>query len=412
MRRVFHVLAQRPSLTGSGVTLAELVREGAARGYEQRVLAGVPADDADVSLPGLPAEHLHTVRFGRPPLGFPVPGMSDVMPYPSSVYSRMSAEQIARYRDAMQTALSQVIEDFEPDLVHSHHVWLTSSWIKDVAPSTPVVVHCHATGLRQLGQCPHLADEVGRGNARNDAFVVLHRGHRESLCDLLAVAPERVHVVGSGYAERLFCVDPRVSRQPEHMLYAGKFSRAKGVPWFLEAAEQLSRARPGFHLHVAGGADEDEESRRLAARMDRAPWITRHGRLDQGELAALMQRCGVFVLPSLYEGVPLVVIEAAATGAEVVVTALPGVLDQLAGPLQACLQLVPAPHLVSADEPDPGSVPAFVESLRECGSRALDRSIARTTHLDPRVGAALAEFTWAAVFGRVENVWNQQLSAR
>ena len=43
-----------------------------------------------------------------------------------------------------------------------------------------------------------------------------------------------------------------------------------------------------------------------------------------------MRRCAVCVLPSFYEGVPLVLVEAAACGCRIVATALPGVIEQIA----------------------------------------------------------------------------------
>ena len=41
-QRVLHILAQRPSLTGSGVTLDALVRRAHVAGWEQDVVVGVP----------------------------------------------------------------------------------------------------------------------------------------------------------------------------------------------------------------------------------------------------------------------------------------------------------------------------------------------------------------------------------
>ena len=49
-----------------------------------------------------------------------------------------------------------------------------------------------------------------------------------------------------------------------------------------------------------------------------APAVTLHGQLNQPQLAVLMRRCGVCVLPSFYEGLPLVLIEAAACGCRIV----------------------------------------------------------------------------------------------
>ena len=44
-RRVLHILSQRPSLTGSGITLDAMVRCAAAAGWSQRCVVGVPAAD-------------------------------------------------------------------------------------------------------------------------------------------------------------------------------------------------------------------------------------------------------------------------------------------------------------------------------------------------------------------------------
>lgn len=120
--RVLHVLSQRPSLTGSGVTLDAVVRCAAAAGHEQRVVVATPADDPAPRVGGLPARCVHPLLFGTPPLDFDLPGMSDVMPYPSSRFSGLGAEQLALYRDAWIAHLRPLVATFEPHLIHSHHV--------------------------------------------------------------------------------------------------------------------------------------------------------------------------------------------------------------------------------------------------------------------------------------------------
>jgi hypothetical protein len=88
--RVLHVLSQRPSLTGSGITLDALVRHADRAKWDQRVVVGVPATDPHPDVGGLSSSRIHPLIFGRQPIGFDLPGMSDVMPYPSSRFSNHS----------------------------------------------------------------------------------------------------------------------------------------------------------------------------------------------------------------------------------------------------------------------------------------------------------------------------------
>jgi glycosyltransferase involved in cell wall biosynthesis len=411
---VLHVLSQRPSLTGSGVTLDALVRHAAAGGWDQHVVVGTPSSDPVPDVGGLPPSRIHPLRFGPPKdsprsarrpvapdgLPFQVPGMSDVMPYPSTRFSAMSPEQLARYRACWSDHLRRVIEETRPGVIHAHHVWLVSSLLKDIAPDTPVVVQCHATGLRQMELCPHLAAGVVRGSARNERFLVLHRGHAEALAGALGIDEERIHLVGAGYREDLFHLDAPVARSD--LVYVGKYSAAKGLPWLLDAIERLWEARPELELHVAGsgaGGEADELRRRMEAM---APRVVLHGQLAQPELADLLRRSAACVLPSFYEGVPLVLVEALACGCRLVATRLPGVMDQLAPHLGDALELVRLPRLTGSDRPREEDLPAFVADLAAALEAALSRPPIKP---GPELAAALSPFTWRAVFERVEEIW-------
>ena len=400
-RRILHLSSQRPSLTGSGVTLDALVRHAARAGWEQHVSTGVPVDDPRPEVGGLDASRIHPLLFGRGgDLPFPVPGMSDVMPYRSTVWSTMDDGQLAAYRQAFCSHLQRVIERARPHVIHSHHVWLMSGMLKDIAPEIPVVVQCHATGLRQMELCPHLAEEARVGNARNDHFAVLQGGHERQLVSVLGVEPARVHRIGAGYREELFHARDREAG-PERVLYIGKYAAAKGVPQLLDAMERLRRIRPGLELHMAGtgsGEEADAIRRRLQAM---GPWVTLHGQVPQPRLAELMRGAAVCVLPSFYEGLPLVLVEAMACGCRLVSTALPGVVDELAPHLGEALELVPMPAMAGVDTPVEGDLPVFVEAL----AHGLDRSLGRPPLDTTTMTAALERFTWGAVFRRAERIW-------
>lgn len=401
-RTILHILSQRPEFTGSGVTVDALVREAGRRGWDQHVLCALPTDAPVPPVGGLPTDRIHAVRFGDGGhLPFPIPGMSDVMPYPSTVWSKMTREQLDRYRAVWRQTIRRVQAAVAPDLVHVNHLWLVAAAARDVCAGVRTVLHCHGTDLRQLQLCPHLAREVVDGNRGHDGYVALHDAQALVLGHMFAAAPERVHVVGAGFRDDIFHDGgaPPAEARAGNVLVAGKLAEAKGLPWLLDAVTLVQERHGPFTLHVAGdghGPEADALRARLAALAPRARY---HGNLDQTSLADLMRRCAVFVLPSLYEGLPLVLAEARACGCRLVATDLPGIRERLLPILGDDLALMTPPRVTDGDKPVAADLPAFTRSIAAALVTALGREPAAAA------GDGLASFTWRAVFGRVEAVW-------
>ena len=394
---MLHVLTQRPGRTGSGVTLQALVRRAQIAGWEQRVLCASSEGESPPEVSGLDQAQVTCVQFDSPNLPFAIPGMSDVMPYASRRFSSLSTEELARYTDAWRHHLRQVIAEFKPDVIHVHHVWLVASLVKELAGDTRVVIHCHGTGLRQRVLCPHLAPQVAAGCSEADAVLALHHQQRLDLLQVLKIGEQQIAVVGAGYRDDLFLAKSSTAREQDSIAYAGKYSAAKGLPWLLDAVERLNRRRP-VTLHIAG-TGTGPEADHLAHRMRGAPFVQLHGQLDQERLAELLRRSCVFALPSMFEGLPLVLVEAAASGCRVVSTDLPGVSSMSAALADRCETVAP-PRLEGADVPLATDLPAFVDRLEAALSRSLQRGAA-----PPVPPEQLHDFTWSAVFGRVEKVW-------
>jgi glycosyltransferase involved in cell wall biosynthesis len=256
--------------------------------------------------------------------------------------------------------------------------------------------------------CPHLADEVRSGCRRNDRFVALHDGHRRQLAECIGAAEERIETVGAGFREDLFHPHGRSPEPPGRLVYVGKLSPAKGLGPLLDAFERLLATRPGLELHVAGaggGPEAEALERRIRAM---APSVVLHGPLAQPELAELLRTAKVCVLPSFFEGLPLVLVEALACGCRLVATDIPSVRSALAKRLGAAMELVPPPRLRSIDVPVSADLPAFVDGLAHAMENALDQPPLPTD--TPWLRDALRQFTWDAVFDRIERVWEELLA--
>jgi glycosyltransferase involved in cell wall biosynthesis/gamma-glutamylcyclotransferase (GGCT)/AIG2-like uncharacterized protein YtfP len=415
--RVLHLLAQQPGKTGSGIYLEALVRHGARAGIAQRVVVGIPAGAPLPVLSPLAEGQVHAVRFGAPPADFPVPGMSDVMPYESTRFSEFTPAVLDGYLQAFHDTLTEAVKDFEPHIIHSHHLWLVTALARVMFPETPLVCTCHGTDLRQLELVPALAPFVVPACSGVDRVLALHSGHVEKIAGRYGLPPGRVVPVGAGYRDDIFrpaaaCLVPR-RREVLNIVYAGKLSRAKGLPWLIEAVNRLDP--PGgltVRLLVAGSGGGEEAAaiqQQAAVAGDR---VTLLGALPQEELAEVFRSADLFVLPSFYEGLPLVVLESVACGCRVVVTDLPGMDTWLPPALDrsGLVERVPRPRLRGPDEPEPEDLSRFTADLAVAITRQLERCLRGEPLPSGQIAGLLAAMTWEGVCRRVQEVYRQTLA--
>ena len=95
------------------------------------------------------------------------------------------------------------------------------------------------------------------------------------------------------------------------------------------------------------------------------------GKISQDDLVQAYRTSDVFVLPSFFEGLPLVTIEAMACGCRAVVTDLPGVRPWLETHIPgAPIDYVELPRMRGVDDPVQEDLPAFESRLADALERA------------------------------------------
>ena len=151
---------------------------------------------------------------------------------------------------------------------------------------------------------------------------------RKDLVELYHVAPERVRVVPLGGGEQVDRAAAPAKRLGElglegtFVLQVGRIEARKNQAAALAAVERLD----GVTLAVAG----PERDPALAARLRASSRCRVLGRVDEPTLELLYRRARAVVVPSLYEGFGLPVLEAMARG-QVVVAARASSLPEVGG---------------------------------------------------------------------------------
>lgn len=184
---------------------------------------------------------------------------------------------------------------------------------------------------------------------RADARVVNSQGLREKAERLY---PGLVFdVVPNGIDLEEFTPVEAPREGPPVVLFVSRLIARKGLQYLLPALARLRDEGVAFRLLVAGDGPLRPELEQQVRELGLAAQVEFLGLVEREHLPAVYARGDVFVLPSVSEGMPNVVLEAIACGLPVVGTDVPGLAELVQEGVNG--YIVP-----------PGVVEALVEPLR------------------------------------------------
>ncbi|MBI2566933.1 MAG: glycosyltransferase family 4 protein [Candidatus Schekmanbacteria bacterium] len=263
------------------------------------------------------------------------------------------------------------------------------------------VVTIHDLAVFQVPDCfprrfaAYLRHCIRRSVSRADLVFADTEAVAGELRDRLAVPASRIAVAACGVPEIAVPTAAEVAatraqlRLPErYVLHVGTIERRKNLVRLLQAVKEL-RARGWDGAVVLAGADGvgARDVRAAARALDGAAIFP--GYVDRIALAVLYQGCACVVLPSVYEGFGLPLLEAFAMGAPVCASAIPA-FREVAGDAAAFFP--------------PDSAAAMASVLSE----VLARDVLRK-ELSGAGCRRLRHFSWRATAARVHAGYEQLL---
>lgn len=167
-----------------------------------------------------------------------------------------------------------------------------------------------------------------RGICVADGVIAISEYTRTTACEHLNVRPQDINVIYPGIDLEKFAGRHIVSQRvkdlardvnSENLLFVGSDQRRKNVDTLLLAFRELRRISPNARI-LWVGQDSLEGSRvhNLVTELGLIEAVVPLGGVSDKELVDLYNLADVLVMPSLYEGFGLPVIEAAASGTTVV----------------------------------------------------------------------------------------------
>jgi starch synthase len=323
---------------------------------------------------------------------------------------------------AMSIDLSMAAGVEGAELVHSH------TWYANLAGHLAKLIYGipHVATVHSLEPLrPWKAEQLGGGYALSswcekvsleaaDAIIAVSEGmRRDVLACYPAIDPSRVRVIYNGIDAEEYRPDPgtdvleRYGVHPERpsVVFVGRITRQKGVPYLLDAALQFDDSAQ--LVLCAGAPDTPEIAAEVSSRVDRLReergnviWL--EAMLPKPEVIQLLSHATVFACPSIYEPLGIVNLEAMACEAAVVATATGGIVEVVVEGETGLL----VPFEAADGSIEPRDPEGFAAGIAE-RVNALVRDPERAAEMG-RAGRerAVREFDWSAIARQTSELYH------
>ena len=369
--RILHVLAQLPIKTGSGVYFTNVIDGLKEFNVEQAAIyATTPEYNFNF------VDEKFEVEFQGKDISFPIVGMSDIMPYDNTLYKNMTDEMIESWQKAFRKKLIQAKETFKPDVVITHHLWILSSMVCDIFENVKVLGVCHNTDIRQAEKNPAMKDKYVKSLGKLDKILALSSGVIDGIANIYNYPVGKIVNIGAGYNEKIFYPAEKYEKNDNvKILYAGKFDESKGFYELIKAFRLLEKKDTKVELELIGNLKEEDRPR-VESLVGDSKRIRIYNAVDQVHLGEIMRHKDIFILPSYFEGLGLIAVEALGSGLRVVATEIEGLIEFLGEKINnsEIIEYVKMPTIYDTDKAVEEEKPAFIERLVETLEVMIERT--------------------------------------
>jgi len=139
---------------------------------------------------------------------------------------------------------------------------------------------------------------------------------------LIQESQDNVHAIPNGVDCDRFSVE---ADRTEDILYLGRLTSRKRVSDLVDAFYEIMDEYPGTNLKIVGMGPRREPLEEQAESLGIGDRISFEGRVPDDSIPHYYATAGVFVLPSAWEGHPLTLLEAWASGTPVIASSVEGI---------------------------------------------------------------------------------------
>lgn len=186
----------------------------------------------------------------------------------------------------------------------------------------PIVTTVHGSDIFQATRLRFISSLTRRVLDRSSQVIAVSNSLADAVA-ALGLPARQIEVIPDGVDIERFC--PPAGERERLIVFVGSLIERKGLRYLIQAMPRILERQPDFHLAIIGEGPLESELVNLAHTLQLSEKVRFVGRQSPEQVSQWMQRAKLFVLPSVEEGLGVVLLEALASGTPCVASRVGGI---------------------------------------------------------------------------------------
>lgn len=227
----------------------------------------------------------------------------------------------------MIAKMRKIFKEEQPNVIHTH------SYVMEYA--IPASIGLHINRIHTLHSVA-AKENTRLGRGLNQVFfkvnkvvpVALSELVRKTIVEEYGISENDIPVIYNGIPlEKCLEKKSYEFKDEINILHIGRFTKAKNHIEMLKAIKLLHNRYPQLKLHFVGDGELKEQILHYISKGNMEPYVEILG--TQENVYPILNNADIFLLPSIYEGMPLALIEAMGTGLPIVAGNVGGIPNMI-----------------------------------------------------------------------------------